>query len=169
MPSVHTASLLASSRRSAPTLIQGLLAKLASAKTWASPRTTGCPTDKTEGPRVTHIAGILPFSKKGHWDWDSASLGVGEGSTLAALEGKIVTTWATSDTRGASPSLSATVLHPPLCCAIDFPSLGSFTSRGSDCLAKEARLTQRETSHFIITMTARGWISEEEERKSEMG
>jgi hypothetical protein len=33
----------------------------------------------------------------------------------------------------------------------------------------EARLTQRETSHPIVTMAARSWIFEEEEKKPEKG
>ena len=57
--------------------------------------------------------------------------------------------------------------QPPPCFAIAFALLESFHSRQTDCPVKQARLTWRETSHFIIAMAARSWIIEEEEESKE--
>jgi len=107
---------------------------------------------------VAYVARILPFSREGQWDRDSADLGVGKASAVVAHRGGSTVTRATGYTKSTGPPPNTVVLHPSPCKAIDFPSLGSFHSCGSNRPAKAARLIQREASHSIIAMAARSWI-----------
>ena len=80
---------------------------------------------------------------------------IGKASALVTVEVGSTVAWAAGCTRGAKPPPSAVVLYPPPCCTNDYPSLGSFHPCGSDHPAWKAGLTQREVSHFIVTMAAR--------------
>ena len=53
---------------------------------------------------------------------------------------------------------SAVVLQLPLCHAVGSPSLESFHPRRSSRPEDNTKLTQREASHFIISMVAKSWI-----------
>ena len=59
--------------------------------------------------------------------------------------------------REMTTSLGADPLPPPND-AVTFSSLESFHPHGSDRLAKEAKLTRREGSHFIVAMAARSCV-----------
>jgi len=107
---------------------------------------------------VAYVARILPFSREGQWDRDSANLGVGKASAVVAHKGGSTVTRATGYTESTGPPPNTVVLHPSPCKAIDFPSLGSFHSCGSNHPVEQARLPWRAALHFIVAMATRSLI-----------